>query len=392
MKIGIITMYYGNNNYGGIAQAYALYKYLASEGYDAELISYKRSVQKTVRGAAELKKIGLKGYYKKHSDKFFKRVFSRCEQKLLRKKYDKIIGMEINKRKSAFERSREAIPYSKVYTEETIGECVDDYDVFISGSDQIWSPEAIQPPYVLTFLPPKKKRISYASSITVSSYSDDYCELMKNALSYYDWISVRENDGKVFLENLLHRKVDVTADPTLLLTEAQWNAVTAERQIKDKYLFAYFLGESKEQRKQVKKLAKDKGLKLVTVPHIKGKICSGDLNFADIDLYDIDLSKFLSLIKYSETVCTDSFHAVVFSNIFETDFYVFERQFLSGKTKMNSRLDTLLPLLGEENRRIDGNYSKMIGNSENIDFKNAKKGLTNYVEASKKMLKKALRG
>ena len=35
MKIGIITFYKGNHNYGGILQAYALQKFLEQSGYDA---------------------------------------------------------------------------------------------------------------------------------------------------------------------------------------------------------------------------------------------------------------------------------------------------------------------------------------------------------------------
>ena len=40
MKIGIITHYYKNANYGGCLQAYALQRYLNREGYEAEQICY----------------------------------------------------------------------------------------------------------------------------------------------------------------------------------------------------------------------------------------------------------------------------------------------------------------------------------------------------------------
>ena len=48
MKIGILTMYYRSQNYGGLLQAYALQKAIEGLGYNAEQIcyypSYKRSV------------------------------------------------------------------------------------------------------------------------------------------------------------------------------------------------------------------------------------------------------------------------------------------------------------------------------------------------------------
>jgi len=40
MKIGILTHYYGSNNYGGVLQAYALTKVLRDMGYDAEQICF----------------------------------------------------------------------------------------------------------------------------------------------------------------------------------------------------------------------------------------------------------------------------------------------------------------------------------------------------------------
>ena len=52
--VGIITLYYGNNNYGGLAQSYALYKAVTMLGCDAELISYKRTMQVAAPVSASL--------------------------------------------------------------------------------------------------------------------------------------------------------------------------------------------------------------------------------------------------------------------------------------------------------------------------------------------------
>ena len=40
MKVGVITMFYGSSNYGGILQAYALTKAIEKEGDKAEQICY----------------------------------------------------------------------------------------------------------------------------------------------------------------------------------------------------------------------------------------------------------------------------------------------------------------------------------------------------------------
>ena len=40
MKVGIISLYYKNHNYGGLLQAYALTSYLNKHGIDAEQMSW----------------------------------------------------------------------------------------------------------------------------------------------------------------------------------------------------------------------------------------------------------------------------------------------------------------------------------------------------------------
>lgn len=240
-------------------------------------------------------------------------------------------------------------------------------------------------PYLFTFLDESKKRFSYASSITVTEFPEAYGETMQNGLKNYKWISVREQSAKVYLEALLDRTVDVVVDPTLLLDQEDWNKVTAERQVDGKYLFAYFLGDNRIQRKRVQEFAKQNNLKIVTLPHVEGKVRASDIGFGDIELYDIDLAKFFSLIKYAEYVCTDSFHAVVFSNIFETNFYVFERIVFAKKHNMNSRIETLLTSFGEENCFV-GKYNHL--KKQSIDFSQVKNKAKPQIERSKELLKK----
>ena len=47
-RIGIITMYYNSENYGGIAQGFALQKYIENLGYDSEIISYQHKKRKII--------------------------------------------------------------------------------------------------------------------------------------------------------------------------------------------------------------------------------------------------------------------------------------------------------------------------------------------------------
>ena len=57
-KVGIITLYYNNDNYGGIAQAYALNEYISKLGMDSELISYRRSPVRPIGTKEKIQKDG----------------------------------------------------------------------------------------------------------------------------------------------------------------------------------------------------------------------------------------------------------------------------------------------------------------------------------------------
>lgn len=389
-RVGIITLYYNNDNYGGIAQAYALNKYIENLGYDSEVISYKRTPVHIPGVRERIKKEGLFSVICSKMEMLPEKLILKISTKYVVKKYGSDLDKKISQRKDAFKRSRELVRHSKVYTEDTIQNCIGAYDCYVSGSDQIWKPGVLQSPYVFEFLPDEYKRISYASSITVTDYPSQYGDYMKKNLAHYMWISVRENSAKTYLENLLHRSVDVVVDPTMLLDKNEWENITGERVIKEHYLFAYLLGEDHKQRKQITQYAKERNIKIVTLPHVEGKVRAADIEFGDRQLYDIDLSAFLSLIKYADCVCTDSFHAVVFSNIFETDFFVFERVILSKKANMNSRLDTLLDMLGEKNKMIYKNKAITNANLQPTDFIDAKEKLREKVDQSKLLLNKAL--
>lgn len=60
------------------------------------------------------------------------------------------------------------------------------------------------------------------------------------------------------------------------------------------------------------------------------------------ELYFAGVEEFLGLIKNAKLVCTDSFHATVFSIILNTPFLVFMREQIASGVDMNSRIESLL--------------------------------------------------
>ena len=76
-----------------------------------------------------------------------------------------------------------------------------------------------------------------------------------------------------------------------------------------------------------------------------------DRNFGDEQLYDASPEQFVSLIKYAKYVFTDSFHAVVFSNIYKKQYFVFNR---SSEGEMSSRIVDITELFNQRERFCEG--------------------------------------
>lgn len=320
-KIGIITHYYDSPNYGGCLQAYALCRVIRDMGYNCEQISYRKCAPQKGRGIKALAK----------------RMLERV-----------LYGMKFRERKAVFVPFREAIPHSEtVYDAHTVSGCADKYDVFITGSDQVWNFKWYEPAFFLDFVDGAKTKLSYAASLGKSALSEEERDKIKKSLSDYAAVSVREQDAAEKLAPLTQKPVEWVLDPTLLLSREAWDAVASERTAGGRYLFCYFLGRDRRIRELATAYARAKGLTVVTMPHFPFSFVKNDLGFGDKKLYDVTPNDFIALIKNAECVFTDSFHAAVFSNLYEKDFFVFDRL---GASEMNSRILTLLPLFGSESR------------------------------------------
>ena len=71
-------------------------------------------------------------------------------------------------------------------------------------------------------------------------------------------------------------------------------------------------------------------------------------------MYDVSPKEFIQLICNADIVVTDSFHATVFSIIFQTKFIVFPR---NENDKNNTRISTLLSVFGLNDHIISDNIN-----------------------------------
>jgi hypothetical protein len=363
-RIGITTIYYKTVNYGGALQAYALCKILNSNGFDSKQLSIGNST--IIKKQTKIKRV----------IRFPLRVVRRIYMMIfMPKKLAKIrwLKRENARTKPAQEKAfnnflDNIIPHDeKVYNSNTVANCLNDYDVFITGSDQIWNLDWFNPSYFLDFVPSSRKKIAYAASIGHSSLKDSEKELFKNYLTDFSAISVREKDAVDLVQPLVSVNIDITLDPTLLLDRKDWQEICSERVKKDNYIFCYFLGENSRERKLAEEYAKIKGLKLLAMVCTHGNMYV-DKTFNAEKLEGISPEQFLSLIKNAEYVFTDSFHAVVFSNVFERQYFVFNRD---EKGSMNSRIFNITELFNSSDRfcfNSERENIEYISSLPNIDY------------------------
>lgn len=347
MKIGILSFYYNNFNYGGMLQAYALCKSIEMMGYDVEQIAFDCWAPKKT----SLKDSRRDKWKQANICKKAELIFLHMKDKILSKfpkkeqKAPAEFVLRLEERKEAFLRFQDIIPHSStIYSEHNISNCANNYDVFIVGSDQVWNENLGRPLYLLDFLSSQKLRISYAASIAQTVLSIRQKNLFREQLPKFLGVSVREPDAVDLVKEFA--PVSWVLDPTLLLTREQWDSICADRMIDEEYIFCYFLGENSKTRKIVSKFAKEQNIQIVTLPFLLGYKKS-ERKFGDVHLFDVSPDQFISLIKHAKYVFTDSFHAAVFSNIYEKSYAVFNRD---KKGTMNSRIYGLIKIFGQDKR------------------------------------------
>lgn len=323
MKIGILTHFHKSVNYGGVLQAYALCKYLNTQGYSAQQILYTACIKNLDSSAHASKNL-------------FKAVSKRIKRKLNKEKNIKIK----NRMENLFKDFREQVPHTaSEYTKDTIANVNREFDAVLVGSDQVWNPAWFDSSYMLDFIDKSIPKISYSASMGVSSLTEEQKAIYKKYLVGFEKISVREQACADVLSDVLKKNINVCVDPTLLLSVDQWDEIASERIIKEKYAFLYMLGDDINARKTAEKFANEKGLRLVFIPDLLGEYRAIDRKIKGAAIEDATPCDFISLIKYADYIFTDSFHVCVFSLLYQKEFFAFER---SGAQNTNSRICNLL--------------------------------------------------
>ena len=376
MKVGIITWW--RNNYGSILQALALQQKLNQyNDLQYEIICQFGKKSTSVDNVFDkIKSVGLA--------ETCKRVFWKVAFKGLRLR---------NKKMQQFVDENLKVS-NQQYNEHDIADSNKYYDTYICGSDQIWNPDLVPTDsmYWLPFVEKGKNKIAYAPSFGASTVTEKQKEQIKANLSTFKAVSCRENSGARTINQIIGvKKCEAVLDPTMLIERDYWDTISEDKIYDEKYIFAYMLRGTAAQRKYIEKIARERNLKIVSIPFLDyEKIDPYDLKFGDYKLWDANPAEFISAIRHAEYVFCDSFHCIVFSILYHRPFFVFPKVGADGKVKKSqiSRMTDLLELAEIKNRILLDNEEADL--DAEIDWNNSDKRIQKARCDSERYLEQAL--
>lgn len=367
MHIGIIT-FHASFNYGSMLQAWALQTYLEKQGHHVEIINYRSKYQK-----------------KHYARPFDLTSIDSIKSSLKRLALAPSSFPALYKKWYLFnEFLHQELHITKEYnTEKDLENAHLDYDIIITGSDQIWiNTREAGSPYFANFTNPKIRKIAYAPSMGPLPENTPSVEFFKKNLKNFDAVSVRELRSKNYLEdNQLFHPVEVVCDPTMLLKRDDYNIlINSEPLIKESYIFLYTPGKARPAYFSIaEQIAKENNMVIITETPFYPRDIN---NFPHIKLYpEAGPKEFLNLIKNADFVVGGSFHLLVFSLLFRKNFFC-----INGDKDF--RTNNLLRITELENRAVSLDNPSALPAGNIIDYDYHINNLSAFQESSKLYLNK----
>ena len=222
-------------------------------------------------------------------------------------------------------------------------------DVYLSGSDQIWNPKIFpdghfDPVFFSQFTAGRK--ISYAPSFGIPHIPDGMEAELKGYLDGFSHLSARENRGQSMIREISGRESSVVLDPTLLLRQEDWSALSAEPALSGGYILCYCISKPGALEPYIRRLQAETGLPVVQLCGIRQKVHPK----AEC-VFSAGPAEFLGLFRHAAYVCTNSFHGTVFSLQFQKPFFTAVSPAEMAAPEQ-SRIYSLLDRLGLTSRII----------------------------------------
>lgn len=296
-RINLLTIHYGQC-YGAVMQTYATCKLLEQSGHSVYVINLINPNQK--------------GNWRKFQ--YWKDCIREFQFWLFKKKY-----------------------FSKLTNKAY---CIDDInlpfaDITIVGSDQVWNPDisgVFGNTFFLDYITNQKK-IALSSSFGKEIWDEDekYTERIRKLLLDFDAISVRESTGVKILKDVFNLDSVNLLDPTIIYGDFD-NLVLNTKSCHQ--VFPFLLLNNAQAIEKANYIADELNLPLFKHTLISSKLFNGPRHW-------------LTYIKNSDYIITDSFHGLALSIIFNKQFFIF-----CASEEKFTRLYSLLRLLSLEDRYV----------------------------------------
>lgn len=357
MKVGILTLGL-KDNYGGILQAIALYSFLEKNEYRPVLIR-KYPIEKPIKMII------------KNILKFIP--------------YQNVKGLRISNLKynqnlefwSHYISRQTPIFTRKEQIENYINE--NDLSALVVGSDQVWRYTYINDSeydtYFLNFkLRKELKKISYAASFGINEWERPECSMeVSSLLEKFSSISVREKSGIEICSNSFSIKnVCQVLDPTLLIGSTFFKDMIKLENQKISDCVTYVLDKNYKKKEIIDSINKK----------------YNNQNNKDLltNTSMLSVPQWVENFNNTKMVITDSFHGMVFSILFEKEFFV-----IINKDRGSDRFISLCEKLDLLDRLLDSDTVEAnLMNLKPLNYIEINKKLSEMRETSSKFLLNAL--
>lgn len=294
MKIGLITIYHVPN-YGSVLQTFATQKVLEQMGHECVVIRYN------YRNDEFFAKQGLKRNRLKEWQLDNIPFLKSGKLNRFRKKY-----LNFSKKFETYN-DLEEFDWSS-------------FDCFIVGSDQVWNTKFLHgdPAFLLKFAPANKPRISLSSSFAMKSLPVEFHNLFRNELKKFKALSVRERNGVNIIQKELNisKDVEISLDPTLLLSREEWLSCVPRSSFKKKrpYILVYMWTYAFEPRPYIFQVIEYYQKQMsAEVVVLEGHRELQGLRCPFVDANRSSVQEFIDLFANADLVITSSFHGTAFA-------------------------------------------------------------------------------
>lgn len=363
-RIGTISynIYCNFTNYGSALQTWALHQAMKELGAYPVLVDYCPDILKD--------KDPLNPY---------KNMWDKDEES--RKMVERTLpAIRINYEKFDRFYHERFVRTKKSYTSSNFESVMDEVDSFVCGSDTIFCPDefGLDDGYYANYPCMRGNSIAYAPSFGDPHFSIEDYKKLDILLQNFKAFGLREQMMVPYVSEHVSVPVQKVIDPTLLLTQKDYDTICRERMIEESYLLLYARRYNPRMEAYAEKMAAEKGLKIVDISLRAINAEKGHQMF-----YEAGVEEFLSLVKHADYIVTNSFHGIIISVQYKKPFVIFSRE------QCDTKITELLELFQLSDRMlIDGSeqFAEIDYNSVNDRIAEARVQATEYLKMELSLL------